>query len=608
VVDPRESKIAHPAGGVVRDESPEARRGRAVARLPSPGAESCAFWQLRLRMARAHVRQAVAHARLRLSLIVALSILLWFGMFWLFADGFRFLGTTIHDSAVYDAVIQSVLGMFFTALMVMLVFSSAILVYGFLFRGHDLTLLLSLPARRQRVFVQKLQETIFFSGWAFLLLGSPMLLAYGVVERAPWYYYVMLLPFLVAFAYIPTCVGAIVCLWVVNFLPRRRHYVLAVAGVAALIAGLWIGWSIITGPQGTLLTPAWFQQTLARLRFGERHLLPSWWLSSGLLEAAHGGWDQCVLFLSVLAANALLLGQIAVWGAGRWYGAAYSRLQTMTTARRRTHTVWLDRAMMRFPLFPLAVRLMLLKDVRLFRRDASQWSQFLLFFALLAFYFLNIRRFDAESRTIGWDNMMSFVNLTVVGLILSTLTTRHVFPMISLEGRRLWLLGLLGLRRDTILWSKWVYSVVGSLVPCALLVWISDAMLGIPRLLHASHQGTCVLLCLGLSGIAVGLGAKMPTLREESPSRIAAGFGGTLNLVASSFYIVLIVVLVAMPWHFQTLASHEVAAELLASRPTVLWWLHIWLWAGTAGGIALAAAATFVPLWLGLRAFQTLER
>ncbi len=35
------------------------------------------------------------------------------------------------------------------------------------------------------------------------------------------------------------------------------------------------------------LTIAWFQDVLARLQFSEQRLLPSWWLSTGLLEAAH---------------------------------------------------------------------------------------------------------------------------------------------------------------------------------------------------------------------------------------------------------------------------------------------------------------------------------
>ena len=58
--------------------------------------------------------------------------------------------------------------------------------------------------------------------------------------------------------------------------------------------------------------------------------------------------------------------------------------------------------------------------------------------------------------------MVSFLNLSVVGLLLSTFTTRFIFPMISLEGRRFWILGLLGVRRETILWGKFLFAACGA--------------------------------------------------------------------------------------------------------------------------------------------------
>ena len=79
---------------------------------------------------------------------------------------------------------------------------------------------------------------------------------------------------------------------------------------------------------------------------------------------------------------------------------------------------------------------------------------------------------------------------------------------------------------------------------------MSDLMLRVPLLILFSHQLTCLVLCLGLAGLAVGLGAWLPNLREESPSRIAAGFGGTLTLVSSTLFILFIVLLTALPTHF----------------------------------------------------------
>src|SRR5690606_32217839 len=112
-------------------------------------------------------------------------------------------------------------------------------------------------------------------------------------------------------------------------------------------------------------------------------------------------------------------------------------------------------------LFPSQLRLLLMKDWKLLRRDPVQWSQFLIFFGLLALYFLNVDRFSNPQRDISrvtWINMVSFLNLAVVGLILSTFTTRFIYPMLSLEGQCFWILGLMPMRRDTVLWSKFWFA------------------------------------------------------------------------------------------------------------------------------------------------------
>jgi ABC-2 type transport system permease protein len=179
--------------------------------------------------------------------------------------------------------------------------------------------------------------------------------------------------------------------------------------------------------------------------------------------------------------------------------------------------------------------------------------------------------------------------------------------MISLEGRRFWILGLLPVHRDQIVWSKFLFSFVGGVIPCAALVLLSDWMLGLPASLVLMHEFCCVVLCLGLSGIAVGLGARMPELRESSPAKISSSFGGTLTLVISSLFIMLVVIIAALPTHL-FLLSHALGPGVLAAKGLLAWA------AGTGGMVLslavvalLGLAATAVPLALGMRAFRHLE-
>jgi ABC-2 type transport system permease protein len=579
-----------------------------LGEFPSVEAEARAFGRLRRRIIATLLRQALSQSRFRVSLVVVLTTLLWAGMFWMFHEGFEFLRLNVTNPETHGMALGVVFGHFFFWLMLMLVFSSGIILYSSLFRSREMGLLLTIPARTQRVFLHKFQEAVILSSWGFALLGSPMLLAYGIVADAPWYYYALLPPFLAAFIYIPVAIGAIVCLWIVRRVPEHLLAV-SIGGGALLLAGaVWMVWSVLTGPKSNLLTPGWFQETLGRLRISDQRLLPSWWLSTGLLAAAGGVWYESVRFLALMVSNALLFRQLALWTAGRIYRAAYSGLYGKTFSHKRFRAVRFDRLLSRLIGFlPAAMRLMIVKDLRLFRRDPLQWSQFLIFLVLLGLYFLNIPSFSYDVSSIAWVNMVSFLNLSVVGLLLSTFTTRFIYPMISVEGRRFWILGPLGMRRETIIWSKFAFAVLGSIIPCSGLVLMSDLMLKVSLLVVASHQLTCLVLCLGLAGIAVGLGAWLPNPREESPSRIAAGFGGTLTLVISTLYILVVVLLTALPTHFYLVAEYAHVARQLGAHANVGWWLTTWLVSGIAGSLVLGAVATAVPLWIGFRAFRQME-
>ena len=130
---------------------------------------------------------------------------------------------------------------------------------------------------------------------------------------------------------------------------------------------------------------------------------------------------------------------------------------------------------------------------------------------------------------------------------------------------------------------------------------------GVSNLIVISHQLTCLVLCLGLAGIAVGLGAWLPNFRDDSPSRIAAGFGGTLTLVVSTLYILIVVLLTALPTHFYLVAEYANLGGNIQGQTGVQWWLGFWLVAGIAASLILGAIATLVPLRIGFRALQRME-
>ncbi|MGE0757482.1 MAG: hypothetical protein AB7O38_10695, partial [Pirellulaceae bacterium] len=432
-------------------------------RLLSPAAEARLMWRMRGWVIRSLTRQALQQSRLHIFSIVAATGILWLALFGLFREGFEFVRTGLVHTGLRTQLVHVMFNIFFLTLTVMLIFSSAIILYGSLYRSEEVKQLLTTPARAERIVLHKFHEALFFSGWGFVLLGSPMLLAYGLVFHAPWHYYLLLLPFMFSFVCVPAAIGAVGCVLVVRLLPAVRVHALGLLAAAVFAVGGYLAWYSISYQNRDIMSFSWFQDVLARLQFSERRLLPSWWLSSGLLEATHAASDESgtspmsesFLFLGVLLSNALLMQLVLHYVSAKVFRASYSNLQGIAPPNRRRKVGWMDLGIERACiLLPHAIRVMIVKDLRLFRRDPVQWSQFAIFFGLLVLYFLNVRRFDYGGVMEQWVTVMSFLNVAVVGLLLSTFTTRFVFPTISLEGRRFWILGTAPIARDTIIWGK----------------------------------------------------------------------------------------------------------------------------------------------------------
>jgi ABC-2 type transport system permease protein len=564
------------------------RTARALRRLR--------FWQVRNTLG-----AMVRGSRLRILMILFCSAIFWAGLFVLFLGGFQFVGLYVD---LANTIIEYLFSMFFLSLLVMLFFSTSIIVYTTLFHSREATYLLTTPASTDRIFAYKFAEAAGFSSWGFFLLGSPLMVAYGLTVKAPASFYLMFLPYMLSFVLIPGSLGAVAAITVANVFPRRQKTVLGVSIVTVVAVATFMGIRLWRTP-GDALSGDWLGSMLNRLAFCQNPLWPSRWMSAGLLASAKGEWPQTGYNLMFLSAHAGLAYLVAAVLARDLYRRGYSRVQGGRSSRRRRGLLFLDAVL--HPLFcflPHPIRLLILKDLRTFLRDPAQWSQFLIFFGLLAFYFLNIPRLGYGVQTPYWRNLVSFLNLSVTALILSTFTSRFIFPLLSLEGRNFWVLGLLPLRREQILWGKFVFSAGISLVATEALVVLSDLMLKMSPVMIGLHAGMIAVLCLGLSGISVGLGARLPNLRETDPSKIAAGFGGTLNLLVSLVFIFAIVTALALPCHlFFAGQEHPDSASFALSHSGFRFWLS----AAIGSSLIVGTLGTLIPLRIGIKAFQRME-
>jgi ABC-2 type transport system permease protein len=568
-----------------------------------PATQPWLFVRLRYRVFRNALHSLLRRSRLRVVLVLVLSACIWGGLYGLFAEGFQYLRSMDAAELIRYWIIELLFGMFFLSLTGLMIFSTGLLLYGSLFRAPESNFLLTTPVRPDHIFAYKLQEALSFSGWAFLLLGTPLLTAFGIEMGAQWLYYLLFLPFLIGFLLLPGAIGALFCILIVYFFPHRKMQFLAALLVLALVAVAWWAVSVIQGARMDSVSEAWLRKLLDHLKPAQVSFLPSRWMTRGLMAGARGEFLEAVVYLALLWSNALFFYLLAAWTARRLYRKAYNRVASMGGARRRFGANWFDRlahTLLRWA--DHRTRLFVIKDLRTFRRDPVQWAQVLILGGILLLYFVNMRWLPHSQYRLHERTLIGLLNIAVIGLMLATYTSRFIFPMMSLEGRNYWILGLLPLERDRLLLGKFAYAATLTVGSSALLALLSEVMLQLDWPVMLIHMSAVIILSLGLSAISVGLGAYLVNLKESNPSKIATGFGGTINLLVSLVFTVTAILLAGVPT-FLYFADKALREEegLLVER------IGVWLSLGMAALLVLGAATVFIPLRLGIKAFRRME-
>jgi ABC-2 type transport system permease protein len=568
---------------------------------PAPVNQPVLFQRLRWRLLRNNLSELLHRSPVRLITILLCSGLIWAGLFALSRLSFYLLQVELRVP-LDGEIVAALFNLLFVVLTVLLVFSSGLILYSSLFSSDEAGFLLSTPAAPDQVFAYKFQGAVAFSSWGFILLGSPIVIAYGLVLRTtPWYYYAILPLYFLGFVLLPGSLGALLCLLVVNYVPRKRKQVLLGAGVLLLAGLAWWVYRLVLSMQGNFQTGDWVNKLFGGFALFRGVLVPANWMSEGLQATALGEARDWLYYLALVWSNGLLVYLLTAWAAARLYQRGYNRVATGGSLRRRYGRSGLDRVVGAL-LGWLApqTRLLILKDFRTFRRDPAQWAQILIFVSLAGLYAVVIGRFQQQEigRTTQ-NNLISLLNLSATAILLCAYVGRFVYPLLSLEGQKFWILGLLPLKRERLLWGKFAFAALGSLLTAEFVVVFSDLMLRVSWLTLGLHAVTVAVLALGLCGLSVGLGAWMPNFQESDPSKLAVGLGGTLNLVAGLLYLLAVIGLMAVPWHVHV--ALQTAQDGAASAPGG------WLLAGLAAGVGLGVAAAVVPLRLGIRALRRME-
>jgi ABC-2 type transport system permease protein len=446
-----------------------------------------------------------------------------------------------------DYLLRLGLSWIFMTFLAFLTFSGIVTALSTFFLSDDLRLLLTAPIAARRLFYARFARTVVQSSWMVVVFIAPVLLGVGLAQCAPASFYITSALTIVPFAIIPVAVGTACTLLLVNVFPARR------ARDLLMLMGFLFAASIVVllrmiRPEQLLRVESLPDVTgfFSTLQSPVTPLLPSFWAGELLFASLKGGWDALHAGALWTTALACCVGLRAA--DERWHFSGYSRSQEAPKARFAKFRT-LDVLAGVLPLSPVR-RQLLVKDLKIFLRDVSQWSQLLLLLALVLIYLYNFRVLDLGRIPYmsGFvKNVYAFVNLGMAGFVLATVAVRFVFPMVSAEGPAFWLVRKSPISMHDFLWSKFWTGFVPVLVLTETLTIAANELLDVDPFLKIVAAGAIVFLSLALVGLATGLGARYPRFTADNPSQVAGSYGGVAFMIVAVLIIIVIIVLLGWP-------------------------------------------------------------
>ena len=513
--------------------------------------------------------------------LVVLAALFW-GAFWVTLQlvGYAELG---------DYLIRLGLSWLFLTFLSFLAFSGVVTALSTFFLSDDLRLLLAAPVASRRLFYARFARTLGSASWMVVVFLVPVLAGIGLARCAPVSFYLISVATVAPFCAIPVSIGTAVTLLLVNVFPARR------ARDILMLMGLVFAMSIVMllrfiQPERLLRVESMPEVTdfFATLQSPITPLLPSFWAGEALFASLLGGRD--LLHLAALWTTAAVLIVIVCALFERWHFAGFSKAQE---ARKARFVRWaaLDGFAAMLPV-SIARRQMLIKDLKVFLRDVSQWSQLLLLLALMLVYLYNFSVLDLDRVPYMSDvlkNLYAFLNLGMAGFVMATVAVRFVFPMVSAEGAAFWIIRTAPVRMRDFLWSKFWTGLVPVLLLTECLVMASNELLGVDPFLKVVTSISILFMGFALVGLACGLGARYPRFAADNATQVAGSYGGVAFMILAVLFIIVFIVLIGWPssmWLFFQVRR----IRMTALRETMIY-----------ASFATAAIVAILTFWYGMR-------
>lgn len=528
---------------------------------------------------------------LKISIFGLLGFLFWSGIF---IVSYRVLRYFKGIEGLGDLLAYKLLSMVFITFFSLLIFSSILTFLSKLYLSKDLSLVHAMPVSSYKIFLARWIESTIDSSWMVVVYSLPVFIAYGInFASSPFYYPIVALTLLTLSITASVISSFMVMIAVITVPASRIRGLFVFLGISVFLI-LFIAFRLMRPER--LVDPEAFASVLIylkNLKAPASPYLPSTWALDGIRTALSGSFIPAVFYLALSSSCALVLLLLNIILADAVYFKGLSKAMT-APMRLLKYKIRAGGHFLSF--LPSSTRALVVKEIKIFFRDQTQWSQLFLIGALVIIYIYNFKVLPLEKspiKTVYLQNLLAFLNMGLACFVLTAISARFAYPAVSTEGEAFWLIKSAPVKMKTFLWIKFFIYFLPLLFLTEIIIIITNLLLQVTPFMMALSTITVFFMVPGVVAMGIGLGAGYADFKSENPVQTVTSFGGFLFMILGAAYIGIVIILEASPVY--SLFMADMRNRALSSFE----W--IWIIGSFLMVLILSVLAVILPMNFGIK-------
>lgn len=429
---------------------------------------------------------------------------------------------------------------------------NVIVSYSTLYKSNEVNFLLTKPISPTKIFFIKFLDNFFYSSSTLLMVLFSLLAGYVFYFKLSVLAFFLMLCNFIPFMLSAGSLGVIILLILIRLI---HSY-----GLKKIIFGLATAYLLSIALFFRTVSPRDLVNTVLRfyphldkdgylsyLLPTSIKLLPNNWLSQSAYWLVRGDYQNSLALTFMQIVLSIVLVSIAIYLGKKWYFKTWLLNLKITadyhSSRKKVIPVF---AFENESALKSQTESIIKRDFFLFMREPSQ----VIHLSVLLFLILVFISSASGIKFVGLGNFylqtMIYLSLFLFNLLLiTTLSLRFIFPMISLEGQVFWKLKSSPIDSSAIIKSKLsVLSITILIVSISLSFFVNYKFGAVITIF--SIVTTFFAACTIIS-VNFGMGGMFANYREKNPIRLSSSQGATLSFLINIVYMLFLIVVLFSP-------------------------------------------------------------